>query len=141
MSFREKSAWICLLSIVLTLGPYFFFVWHLFGKTPVDPSAVWGTFGAAVLVQVVLNAAAHAVFARQAQKDPKDERDVAIESAALRRAYVVLSVAMFSLLAVATFGRNFSILEMGQLLLLGFVAAELTKYSSQVWNYRRGGVA
>ena len=138
MTFREKSAWICLMSIMLVLGPYFFHVWRLFDASAVSAASVWAAFGLAVVAQTGLSIAAHILLARNAGREPKDERDTAIETASFRHAYRVLSIGMVALLIVSTWFASFSMVAMGQLLLLGFVAAELTRYASQVWGYRRG---
>ena len=104
----------------------------------VSAAAVWAAFGAAVVAQVVFSVVAHIAFARGATQEPKDERDSAIETMSFRHAYRVLSVGMVTLLIVSTWFAPLSLAAMGQLLLLGFVAAELTRYASQVWGYRRG---
>ena len=142
MSYREKSAWICLLGTLLVFAPYFIHVGSLFQQQRViHPAEVWTVFVLAVVVQTVLTVATHIALARQAEREPKDERDTAIESTAYRRAYTVLSVSIGLLLCLLVWGPEMSVLGIGQWLLLAFVVAEVTNYGCQVLGYRRGVAA
>jgi hypothetical protein len=139
MSFREKSAWICLLSTLLVFVPYFVHVGGLFKLArPVAGAEVWIPFALAVAVQTLIAVASHIALAWQAQREPKDERDMAIESGAYRRAYVVLSLSVAMLLCLTVWGPSMSELALGQCLLLAFVLGETTHYAWQVLGYRRG---
>jgi hypothetical protein len=142
MSFREKSAWICLLSTLLVFVPYFIHVGGLFQQgRPVLAPEIWVAFALAAVVQALVTAATHIAIARQAQCEPKDERDRAIESAAYRRAYIVLSVGIALLLCLTVWGPAMSVVGLAQWLLLAFVLAEVTNYGCQVLGYRRGVTA
>lgn len=139
MSFREKSAWICLLSTLLVFVPYFVHAGHLFQQgRPLIGAEIWAPFALAVVVQALITAAGHIALAWQAQREPKDERDTAIESVAYRRAYIVLSVSIALLLCLTVWGPSMGELALGQCLLLAFVLAEVTHYAWQVLGYRRG---
>ena len=77
MSFREKSAWISLMSILLVSGFFFLHVpWTL--APPFNPQLFWGLlycFAALVAIEVV----AHVVVVFRAPQDaraPKDEREL-----------------------------------------------------------------
>ena len=79
MPFREKSAWISLLSMSGICGVYFWSVMHA------GPHAagfrfggLLGTIVALVIVQVVLTVAAAIVTPKEAQA-PRDEREKLIE--------------------------------------------------------------
>ena len=83
MSFREKSAWICLLSTLLVFTPYFVHVWGLFQQgRPVIVAEIWLSFALAVVVQTVITVATHIALAWQAAREPEDERDTVIDSMA-----------------------------------------------------------
>jgi hypothetical protein len=142
MSFREKSAWICLLSTLLVFVPYFVHVAGLFQQgRPVFAAEIWVVFALAAVVQALITAATHIAIARQAQREPKDERDRAVESMAYRRAYIVLSISIALLLCLTVWGPTMSVIGLGQWLLLAFVLAEVTNYGCQVLGYRRGVTA
>ena len=139
MSFREKSAWICLLSTLLVFTPYFVHVWGLFQQgRPVNVAEIWVSFALAVVVQTVITVATHIALAWQAAREPEDERDTVIDSMAYRRAYIVLSVSIALLLCLSVWGPEMSVIAIGQWLLFAFVVAEVTKYAGQVVGYRHG---
>ena len=139
MSYREKSAWICLLCIVGVQLPYFLHVASLFSQGPVDVRVLMVPFIVATGAQALLTAAAHVLVARLSRCERLDERDLAIAAVALRRSHVVMSVGLF----VALFGgfsldRGLTAPALMQLVLGAWVLAEIVKYASQAWDYRRG---
>jgi hypothetical protein len=116
MSFREKSAWISLVSIALVSGFYFLHVpWTL---TPsFNPALVHGLFLCFVAL-ILIEAVAHLVVAFRAPNDaraPRDERDRLIDLNATRISHYVYVGG--SLLAVATIhlGANVAALAYGVL--------------------------
>ena len=138
MSFREKSAWACLITLLAVQVPYFLHVLPLFARGSAAPAELWGPFVGAIVAQVVLLAAIHIGLARQASREPRDERDAAIDSRATRRAYALLSVEMCLLMfSTLWFGPAVSITALGQFVLAGWVLAEVARYLSQLWDYRR----
>ncbi len=148
MSLREKAAWIYLATILLIYGPYFGYVCWLIqhGRFRVD--LVFNTFIDAVIAQAVLAAAAFVLFAFRNRKEPKDERDAALESRSFRAAYLMLAAGCFIIIMslpllcvghLAAFGsREFVLLLASQILLLCFVVAEAVKYFILAVGYRRG---
>ena len=138
MSFREKSAWACLITLLAVQAPYFLHVWPLFSRASVSPIELWVPFVGAIVAQVALLVVIHVALARQAAREPRDERDVAIDSRATRRAYALLSVEMCLLMfSTLWFGTTVSITALGQFVLAGWVLAEVARYLSQLWDYRR----
>ena len=104
MSFQEKSAWACLVSIVGVFVPYLVVVLR-------EPMAFVGLFPLAVLVQVLLLGAFHAVNAivtrsirRSGETTALDELDRLIELRAAKVAGVVLSVVVMSWCLLAMVG-------------------------------------
>jgi hypothetical protein len=94
MSFHEKSAWACLISIVLVFAPYLSVVFQ-------QPMAFVGLFPLAVIVLVVLLTAFHIVNAlvtRSIRKTgdvpPHDELDRMIELRAAKLSGIVLAIAV-----------------------------------------------
>ncbi len=131
MSFREKIAWISLLSMSGIYGYYFWSVAH------VGPGSVGllGTIVALVVVQTVLTVAV-AVFSPRDARAPRDERDRAIELHATRFSYAALAG---SIACVCFFGAfKPPILFSTNALLFVLVVAEVLRSACQVAQYRRG---
>ena len=136
MPFREKSAWISLLSMSGIYGVYFWSVIHA------GPQAGRSHFGsllvtivALVVVQVVLTVAV-AIAAPKEAKAPRDEREKLIELKATRVAYSGLATSV----ALACFFGAFDppIVFNTNALLFVLVTAELLRSSCQIIQYRRG---
>src|SRR5260370_22283120 len=87
MSFREKSAWISMLSMS---GIYGFYFWSVVHAGPKAGGFHFGslleTIIALVVLQIVLTIPV-AIFTPKAAKAPRDERDKLIELRAMRVAY------------------------------------------------------
>ncbi len=164
MGFHEKSAWACLLGIVLVFVPYFYFVFQ-------HPMAFFGLFVIAVIVQVafmtafhVLNAILSPSIRKTGDVPPHDELDRMIELRAAKISGVVLGLVVISWCLIAMFGApalgvheialakasgasdlspsQFAIPVMDVLLAIhtlfaGFVMANIVYYGSIVMGYRR----
>ena len=148
MSFREKTAWACLLSTVAVYLPYFTYVFWL---------AVWGeltiglalsAFIGAVVIQVAIQIGFGVGIAIWTKQEPKDERDRAIDNRAVRIAYYVLVTSCFvaiphiyGLVLIVNpheIVTVFTVPIFCQLLLFCFVIAEVTRFTVQVIGYRKG---
>lgn len=136
MSFREKSAWISLLSM---LGIYGFYYWSVLRSRPqggqVQSSNLLGTIIALVVVQAVLTIAV-AIFAPKDAQAPADERDRLIGLRATRFAYAALATSI----ALACFFAAFNppIIFNTNALLFILVVAEMLRSGCQIIQYRRG---
>jgi len=135
MPFREKSAWISLLSVSGICGVYFLSVIHA------GPQAGGFRFGslletivALVVVQAVLTIAA-AILKPIEAKAPRDERERLIELKATRVAYSGLATGI----ALACFFGSFNppIVFNTNALLFVLVTAELLRSGCQIIQYRR----
>jgi hypothetical protein len=136
MSFREKSAWISLLSMVGIYGLYFWSVIHAGPQASgFHFGGLLGTIIALVVVQIVLTVAV-AIFAPTEANAPRDERDKLIELRAMRVAYAALSTSI----ALACFFGAFvpPIVFNTNALLFILVAAEIMRSACQIVQYRRG---
>jgi hypothetical protein len=134
MSFREKTAWISLLSTLLIYGLYFRSVYHA-GFGTYRFGGLLGTVVALVIVQVTLIVAV-AIFAPKEAKAKPDERDKLIDLRATRFAYAVLA---WSIACACFFGGfNPPIIFNANALLFILVMAEILRSSSQIVQYRRG---
>jgi hypothetical protein len=138
MSFREKSAWINFV-LLLAFGIYFGEVAaHLLD--PARPHANYlQLFVLLVVAIVVLEIITHAVIAfrspREAQT-PIDERERLIELRSTRPAFYVLLVGAF--LSVGTIHMGANTWLLAHCVLVAIWLAELTRYGSQLYHYRRG---
>ncbi len=135
MSFREKSAWISMLSMLVICGFYFWSVIHP------GPQAGGSHFGglletiiALVVVQTVLIVAIAISKPKEAQA-PRDEREKLIELKAMRVAYAGLATSV----ALACFFGAFNppILFNTNALLFILVTAEILRSACQIVQYRR----
>ena len=129
MSFREKTAWISLLSMACIYGLYYWSVLHA------APVSLLGTIIVLVIVQVVLTIAV-AIFAPKEAQAPRDERDKLINLRATRFAYAALATSI----ALACFFGAFNppIIFNTNALLFVLVVAEILRSGCQIVQYRRG---
>ena len=136
MSFREKSAWISFVLIVLVFGPYFWLV----GRSLMGGEHVHGgTQFALILLFVVLEIVIHIAIAVQSPRDaraPKDEREDLIDLRATRIAFYVLFGG--ALLSIFTMHFRVTVWILSQFVLFSIVIAELVKFASQIAFFRRG---
>lgn len=136
MSFREKSAWISLLSIAGIYAAYF---WSVFRAGPraagSEFGGLLGTVIVLVIVQTVLTIAV-ALFTPKEAKAALDERERLIDLKATRFAYAVLAGSV----ACACFFGGFKppIVFNANALLFMLVVAEILRSGSQIVQYRRG---
>lgn len=136
MSFREKSAWISLLSISVIYAVYF---WSVFRSGARTAGSHFGglleTVIALAVVQTVLTAAV-AIFAPKEAKAPRDERERLIDLRATRFAYAALAGSV----ACACFfaGFNPPIVFNTNAFLFILVLAEILRSGCQIVQYRRG---
>ncbi len=135
MSFREKTAWISMLSMA---GIYGFYFWSVVHAGPQQGSPHFGglldTVIALVVVQVLLTIAV-AVFNPKDAQAPRDEREKLIELKSTRVAYAGLA----SGIALACFFAAFDppIVFNANALLFILVTAEIMRSACQVIQHRR----
>jgi hypothetical protein len=132
MSFREKSAWISLISMTAIYGYYFWSVVH--SRPHAGFGGLLGTIIALVFVQTILTIAV-AIFAPREAKAPRDERERLIELKATRFAYAGLATSVACACFFAAF--NPPILFNTNALLFILVVAEIMRSGCQIVQYRR----
>ena len=135
MSFREKTAWVSILSMSGIYGLYFWSVIRSGEQGRAQFGNLLSTVIALAIVQVALTIAV-AVFAPREAKAPPDERDRLIGLRATRVAYAGLATGI----ACACFFGAFTppIVFNANSLLFILVTAELLRSGCQVIQYRRG---
>ena len=140
MSFREKSAWITLVSVLVCFGAYFAELFNGFAGT-----RRFGGLGSlhllllSVLALVVLQVGLTIVATLTTPKDgrgPADERERLIQWRSHSLGYYVLMVLAVGLFAPGLFGHRG--MEMANFALLAVVIATLVVAVAQIVMFRRG---
>lgn len=151
MSWRERSAWISLLSTSGVFGVYFWHVADLMRQDTVVARPALVAFLLAGVVVVAINAALHAISAFALGIQRSDERDAAIDARATRVAYTSLvGTLFFAFATIALLGAIQTPSAEGKVLLPTFttatqfvlfmcVACEVLRYALLIIGYRRGG--
>ncbi|MBW8815083.1 MAG: hypothetical protein JF588_16815 [Caulobacterales bacterium] len=136
MSFREKSAWITLVTVLVCFGAYYGAVLSgavSRGFATVHLLAI--CVAALVGLQIVLHAVAARLSPREAQA-PRDEREALIQARSHTVGYYVLMVMVLLLALPVHFGHppgdllNFALLDV--------VVATLAVSGAQIVMFRRG---
>jgi hypothetical protein len=138
MSFREKSAWITFV-LLLGFGYYFGEVLNHWLNPGQPHTNHLQLFMLLVIAVVILEIATHTILSirsPQEAKAPLDERERLIALRATRPAFYVLLVGAFLSIGTMHLGANTWLLAHCVLLAIWF--AELTRFGTQIYYYRRG---
>ena len=139
MPFKEKIAWISIVTTILVWGTYFtVVVIGALNGQPIGREHMIGFLGATV-IQVALVVIASIVTAVTAPKDASagsDERDKAIARNSYARAYPVLLVGVVIVAASMHFGATPR--DMAYEIMAAIVVAEIVHYAAQIVGYRSG---
>ena len=144
LSYQEKSILGSLITIVVVYGYYFAAVLRDAGQ----PEFNLGRLVLAVIAIIVIEIVYHIVLAIEQKPEPKDERDILIASKAYRNAYFLLATGAFLVIAcvvMAGLARDAAPTRIivtpfitVNLVLFFMVLAELMKFLTQLFYYRRG---
>ncbi|MFZ0705732.1 MAG: hypothetical protein WAM71_09045 [Candidatus Korobacteraceae bacterium] len=134
MSFREKTAWISLISMCGIYGFYFWSVVRSGHGAGSRTGGLLGTIIALVVVQTVLTIAV-AVFDPKSAQAPRDEREKLIELKATRFAYAGLATGVVFAVFFAAFPTP--IIFGANSLLFILVVCEIMRSGCQIVQYRR----
>lgn len=139
MAFREKIAWLSLVTMLVAYGAYFGIVGPAAGfgsRHMADIIWSFGPVAAAHGVAMIIGAIAIAVAATREANAPADERDRAIARRGGTVGYYVLIVGTILVGVVMPFtDPPWRIVNAA---LLVIVLAEVTHQAMVVWSYRRG---
>jgi len=139
LSFREKSLWLLLLSLLAAFGAYFAAV--LPAPGPDVAADHVATFAGMLVLLVAVQVAGQAVLAIANRRElarpvQSDERDALISLKSTRLAAYVLATGVFCSLCLALVKPgNFAFMHA---LLAFWVLAQATEIASQLVLYRRG---
>jgi hypothetical protein len=142
LSYQEKSILGSLLAMVVVYGYYFAAVL----RDASQPEFNVGRLVLAVIAIIVIEIVYHIVLAIESKPEPKDERDILIASKAYRNAYFLLATGAFLVIAcviMAGLARDAARIIVTpfitvNLVLFFMVLAELMKFLTQLFYYRRG---
>ena len=140
MSFREKRAWIELVSIIFVYGAYaalFGRTWAEAGPSGVGPTTISAVMATAVLLTVlmtVLTAIAAAAAPKEAMA-PYDERERTIDRAASSAGFYALQVGLFVILLDVVLHASLALIANSAL--LAMAAGQAMRAGWQLVGYRR----
>lgn len=142
MPFREKTAWISLITTVGIWGAYFWVIGRGLlerGNLTGIPVSTVGLFiggtVAIVIIQIVL-AIVMAIVTRKEADAPMDERERLIDLKAARAGFYALNAAVFCVSSLWLF--KASPLVMANGILLAMVVGEVFHAGGKIIGYRRG---
>jgi hypothetical protein len=138
MSFREKSAWISLVTVVLAFGVYFGAI--ALGLVSPRGFATLHLLLACVLVMVATQCILHLVAARLSPEDahqPRDERERLIQLRSHTVGYYLLVAGVLALFFPGHMGAG--PIDLMNFALLAVVVAAAAVSATQVVLYRRDG--
>lgn len=139
MPYREKIAWLSLIAMAVTFGPYFAIIgahYHLGMSLPSLPEL--GIFGITAIAQALILGAGHLYLRHASPQEarmPPDERDRAIMYRAMSTAYYVLIGGMILVGVVMPFGAGGWKIVNAALFMI--VASEVVHYGVVASSYRR----
>jgi hypothetical protein len=141
MSFREKSAWISFVVILVAFGAYFVSIsGDLTGTMSIADHALALTGLVALIIAItIVEAAAHIVVAVRSPAEAqsgRDEREKVIALKATRPAFYVLMSGVWLALGVVVVGGG--VWALVQATLFAVWVAELTRFGTEIYYYRRG---
>lgn len=138
MSFREKSAWITLISVIVCFGAYYGSV--LTGAVKSHSMAALhlglGCILALLILQVGLNLIASMTTPNDG-KGPRDEREKMIQARSHTIGYYTLMVATAAIF-IPTHLRGFTMVDVVNFAFGGIVIATLAVAIAQIIMFRRG---
>lgn len=139
MSYREKTAWLALVAMAVSFGPYFF----VLASNIIPTAGLPNTrhlmlFGATAAMQALVLGIGYWYLRRTAAQDtrvPPDERDKAIEYRATSSAYYVLIAGMIVVGCVLPFTASGWRIVHATIAMI--VTAQIVNYGIVVFSYRR----
>ena len=141
MSFREKSAWITLVTLIVLCLLFFSQMPRPWTLSPAPDGSMFHLLLASIVAFVAIEIVAHVVFVVFSPRDartPKDEREKLIElksRAVAFHVYIALSMGG-TFVALHLVGTN--AIGLAYLLLLSFIVSEIVNYGLRIYFYRRG---
>jgi hypothetical protein len=147
LSYQEKRIAGSLIAMLVVYGYYFAKTLNNIGSVNFDGASL-NRLIFAVIAIMVIEAVYHIALAIESKPEAKDERDKLISAKAYRNAYFVLAsgtwMLLGTLITASLMHRDASVnflaapFVVGNLVLLLMLLAELVKFGTQLFCYRRG---
>ena len=137
MAYRERGAWITLVTTVVVYGGYFFLTSSR-SQIGAPPAGLIGPFIAAVATIIVLQVGLTVVTAAMTPSEaqaPLDERERLIQLRSTRAGFYALHVGVFFAITTRFWGADGA--SIANWAFLAVVVAEIVRSGSQVVDYRR----
>ncbi len=153
MSFKEKSAWISLLTTIAIFGYYFFNIWGLSGVPEVEArEQAKDLLAYVIILTIIVETVFHSMLAATNHKAAKlgaDERDKLLEYKSNNIGYTILAVGVVIVIGrmvFLEFNTGFTDYESSlqipfltiHMLILVFILSEVGRFGALVFHYRRG---
>ena len=139
MPYREKIAWLSLIAMAVTFGPYFVEAsFDPFRDAAAPNLPQMGLFAAATLTQALILVIGRLYLRSRSPEDarmPADERDLAIERRSIYAAYFMLMAGMIMVGCIMPFSAAGWKLVNAAVFMI--VAAEVVHYGVVALSYRR----
>lgn len=138
MSFREKSAWITLVSVLICFGGYYGAVFS--GAIASHSMAAFHLGLASILALIILQVSLNIIAAMTTPKDgkgPRDEREKMIQARSHTFGYYTLMVTTAALF-IPTHSRGTTMIDIVNLAFGGIVLGTLVVAVAQIVMFRRG---
>lgn len=139
MPYREKTAWLALIAMAITFGPYFTFVAV---SSPIGEALPnlrqLGLYAVVAIAQMLILGVGHLYLSHRSPleaRTPLDEREQSIMRRSVSSAYYVLITGMILVGVVMPF--RSSGWEIINAALFMIIAAEVVHYAVIVYSYRR----
>jgi hypothetical protein len=136
MSFREKSAWVTLVAILVVSGMYVMHVPRVFEASHWALMAMIASLATFILIEVVAWLVLRLRNPAEA-RTPKDELEKLIELKALRIAAYVYFVGSFVAIFITIHLPGSGAHRVGASVLLVFIFAQIVNYTARIVYYRR----
>lgn len=138
MSFREKLAWITLVTVLVCFGAYFGAIYGGLIKhySPAALHLALGSLIALIVLQAGLTTLA-AVTTPKGGRGPRDEREKLIQARSHTIGYYTLMIATAALI-IPTHTRGTDMVDIVNFALLGIVISTIVVAAAQIVMFRRG---
>lgn len=140
MSFREKSAWVTLITLIAVLILFWLHISPANILAPESDGWVLHVLMLMIATFVTIEIIAHIVFAIRSPRDartPKDERERLIDLKSRTVAWYVFAILSIGGIFV-TLHLGANEIGIGFVVLQAFVIAEIVNYALRIRYYRRG---
>jgi hypothetical protein len=138
MSFQEKRALVSFIAIWIGAVGFAANAWKAGPAGLAHPVAMLFSAAAAVTFIMIVSHIALVIGAGlKAARQPADDRDRRVQTAARRNAFLMLGLGLC--IAVALAAASIPAAIVAQAVIVAFVLAELVRYGSELIYYRRAG--